>query len=296
MVAGLDNAFAAGARRSRARTPMRPEDYYAENATREWERLEETPVKRREFEGTVETLSEALPESGRVLDAGGGPGRYSIWLAERGYDVTHVDLTPDLIDVAREKARDAGVEDAIDHGRGDVRDLPHEDDAFDAVCCLGGVLSHVVDGAERRRAVAELRRVARPGAPVFVAVIGRLGAVRYGIKETAESDGDEAEWNVIEHVARTGDYTEAVVERYGAAEGWAENHTFRVAELEGLLSGAGLDPETVVALEGLGSNLHEELGGASGAAVESVGAIAREFRHDRAVADVSEHFMIVSRA
>jgi len=275
---------------------MRPEDYYAENARREWERLEETPVKRQEFEGTVETLAEYLPEGGRILDAGGGPGRYSIWLAERGHDVAHVDLTPDLVDVAREKAREAGEAEAIDHGQGDVRDLPHDDDAFDAVCCLGGVLSHVVDEAERRQAVAELRRVARPGAPVFVSVIGRLGAVRYGMKANAEGEADAADWDIIEHVARTGDYTEAVVERYGAEEGWAENHTFRVAELEGLLSEAGLDPVTVVALEGLASNLHEELDGADEAAVESVGAIAREFRHDRAVADVSEHFMIVSRA
>ncbi len=277
---------------------MRPEDYYSDHADREWERLEETPVKRLEFEGTVATLEADLPEAGRVLDAGGGPGRYSIWLAERGYDVDHVDLTPDLLEVAREKAREAGVADAIDHGRADVRDLPHEDDAFDAVCCLGGVLSHVVDADERREAVAELRRVARPGAPVFVSVIGRLGAVRYGIKTNAEAgaDADAADWKVLEHVADTGDYTAAVVERYGAEEGWAENHTFRVAELEALLSEAGLEPETVVALEGLASNLHDELDGAPDAAVESVREIARTLRGDRAVADVSEHFMVVARA
>jgi len=41
---------------------------------------------------------------------------------------------------------------------GDVRNLPHADDAFDAVCSLGGVLNHVVDPAERERAVGELRQ------------------------------------------------------------------------------------------------------------------------------------------
>lgn len=275
---------------------MRPEDYYSDHADREWERLEETPVKRLEFEGTVATLETDLPDTGRVLDAGGGPGRYSIWLAERGYGVEHVDLTPDLLEVAREKAREAGVADAIDHGRADVRDLPHDDDAFDAVCCLGGVLSHVVDADERREAVSELRRVARPDAPVFVSVIGRLGAVRYGIKANATADADAPDWNVLEHVADTGDYTAAVVDRYGAEEGWAENHTFRVAELEELLAKGGLDPETVVALEGLASNLHEELDEAPDVAVESVREITRMLRGDRAVADVSEHFMVVARA
>jgi SAM-dependent methyltransferase len=277
-------------------TDMRPEDYYAEHAEREWERLEETPVKRLEFEGTVETLAEELPETGRVLDAGGGPGRYSIWLAERGYDVSYVDLTPELVDVARERAGEAGVADRIDHGQADVRDLPHDDDAFDAVCCLGGVLSHVVDAAERRRAVGELRRVAQPGAPVFVSVIGRLGGVRDGIKNNARNDGSSADWDVIEHVARTGDYTTEVVERYGADAGWAANHTFRVAELESLLSDAGLAPDSVVALEGLASTLHDELEDAPDHAVDNVREIARELRHDRAAADVSEHFMVVARA
>jgi len=275
---------------------MDPRRYYANNAEREWERLEETPVKGLELEGTLATLDEHLPDAGRVLDAGGGPGRYAVELAERGYDVSHLDPTPELVAVAREKAADADLADAVDHRLGDVRRLPYPDDTFDATCCLGGVLSHVVEEAERRAAAAELRRVTRPGGPVFVAVIGRLGAVRYGVKNGAGGDADPADWRVTEHVLETGDYTEGVVERFGAAEGWAENHTFRVDELEALLSDAGLAPETVVALEGIFSNLHDELADADEAAVDAVRRIAESLRHDRAVADVSEHFMIVGRA
>jgi len=270
--------------------------YYAENAEREWERLTETPVKGLELEGTMATLDDHLPDDGRVLDAGGGPGRYAVELAERGYNISHLDPTPELVDVAREKAASAGVAESIDHRLGDVRALPYPDDAFDATCCLGGVLSHVLDETERRAAAAELRRVTRPGGPVFVAVIGRLGAVRYGIKNSAESDVGPADWRVIEHILETGDYTEAAVERFGATEGWAENHTFRVDELETLLATAGLAPAEVVALEGIASNLHDELADADETAVEAIRRIAESLRRDRAAAEVSEHFMVVARA
>jgi len=275
---------------------MDPRRYYAEHAEREWERLAETPVKGLELAGTLSALDEHLPDEGRVLDAGGGPGRYAIELAERGYEVAHLDPTPELVDVAREKVAEAGASTAVDHALGDVRALPHPDDAFDATCCLGGVLSHVVDAEERREAAAELRRVTRPGGPVFVSVIGRLGAVRYGVKHGAGDAADPADWRITEHVLETGDHTAEAVERFGAEEGWAENHTFRVAELEALLADAGMEPERVVALEGIFSNLHEELSGADDEAVEAVRRIAERLRDDRAAADVSEHFLVVARA
>lgn len=274
-----------------------PREYYAEHAEREFDRLTETLPKRLEFEHTVAALEDALPAGGRVLDAGGGPGRYSLWLAERGHDVVHCDLTPELVALAREKTAEAGVADAVDVSHGDVRRLPFEDDAFDAVCSLGGVLSHVLDERERESAVAELRRVARPGAPVAVSVIGRLGGVRRALATLAESDGpDPASSEVLEHYARTGDYTEAVVERFDAPAGWAENHAFRVAELEGLLETAGLQSERVVALEGVTAGLHDELESPPEHVADAARAIASEYRDDRAAADVSEHFLVVARA
>lgn len=283
---------------------MDPREYYAENAEREFERLTETLPKRLEWEHTIATLEDVLPaptgadgDQRRVLDAGGGPGRYSIWLADRGYDVVHCDLTPELVALAREKAADAGVAAAIDAHEADVRDLPFDDDAFDAVCCLGGVLSHVLDERDRERAVAELDRVARPDAPVAVSVIGRLGAVRYTLKELGGTDDpDPARSEVLAHFARTGDYTAALVDRVDAPEGWAENHTFRVAELEGLLEEAGLEPERVVALEGITATLHDELEEPPEHVADAVREITTRLRENRALADVSEHFLVVARA
>ena len=48
------------------------------------------------------------PRKGLVLDAGGGPGRYTLELARLGYDVVLLDLTPELLGIAKnqiEKAR-----------------------------------------------------------------------------------------------------------------------------------------------------------------------------------------------
>ena len=51
----------------------------------EWERMDRNPF---EFEITKRMLSRYIQPCDSVLDIGGGPGRYSLWLAERGCSVT----------------------------------------------------------------------------------------------------------------------------------------------------------------------------------------------------------------
>jgi len=70
--------------------------FYQISAQREWERLEHPTQGALEFAINKAWIQKFLPESGaRILDIGGGPGRYSIWLAAQGYRVTLADLSPD---------------------------------------------------------------------------------------------------------------------------------------------------------------------------------------------------------
>ena len=270
-----------------------PQRYYDEFAEGEWERLDRDPVTRMEFDNTVDYLAENLPDSGRILDAGGGAGRYTVWLAERGddYEVEHLDLSTEQVRIAREKASERGVGERVACRQGDLRDLPFADDEFDAVCCLGGPLSHVVDEAERERAMTELRRVADPGAPVFVSVIGRLAMLRDVLKFCL---ADEHE--LLAPIAADGDYTAERVVEYADGEGWAECHGFRAEEFEEELEGAGFEVETLVGLENVANRMKLELEDADEAAVESVREVVEMLREDRTAVDWSEHMLAVCRA
>ncbi|MCP4751728.1 MAG: class I SAM-dependent methyltransferase [Proteobacteria bacterium] len=86
-----------------------------------------------------------LPESASILDVGGGDGRWSIYLAKHGFtNVLMADLTPELVDVARKNAVNEKVEDSITFRNLDIENLALENQ-FDAILCLGGVLSHCPD-------------------------------------------------------------------------------------------------------------------------------------------------------
>ncbi len=145
--------------------------YYTSFGENEWERLTWL-AGAIEFAVTTRALERHLPPAGRVLDIGGGPGRYSIWLAQRGYRVVLADLAPNLLDLARVRIDEAGVRCQIeDVVLCDVCDLSRfEDGSFDAVLCLGPFY-HLTDAADRERAAVELLRVLKPAGTIFVAFI-----------------------------------------------------------------------------------------------------------------------------
>ena len=153
--------------------------YYASFGEREWARLENPDDGAIEFEVTCQVLAKYLPPNARVLDIGGGPGRYTIWLAQHGHDVSLADLCPELLSIARTKIGQAGADAMVGEiVEADARDLSHwGDNSFDAVLSLGPFY-HLPDLNDRDRAAAELRRVLRVGGTAFVALMPRYAFLR----------------------------------------------------------------------------------------------------------------------
>jgi ubiquinone/menaquinone biosynthesis C-methylase UbiE len=154
-------------------------EYYTGYVHKEWKRLVKSPYDRLEYDTTCHFLRRYLPPGGLLLDAGGGPGRYTVRLAKQGYDVVLLDMTPANLKFAQQRIKKAGLQAKVRNiAEGSIVDLSRfADQTFDGVLCTGGPLSHVLDLAERQKAIAELVRVAKPGAPIFVSVISRLSVL-----------------------------------------------------------------------------------------------------------------------
>ena len=150
-------------------------EYYANLGEREWSRLENRDDGAVEFAVTCHILNKYLPSNLRILDIGGGPGRYSIWLAQQGHQIVLADLSPELLRIAQEKISDADVNEQIEEiVEADACDLSHwSDNNFDAVLCLGPFY-HLPNVEDRRKATNEIVRVLRPGGLAFIALMPRM--------------------------------------------------------------------------------------------------------------------------
>jgi SAM-dependent methyltransferase len=145
----------------------------------------------------VAAVVEARP--GRVLEVGCGWGELAEWIGrETEAEVVALDLSPRMVELARERGVDARI--------GDVQELPFEDGAFD-VAVAAWMLYHVPD---LDRGIAELARVLRPSGRLVVATNSRFhllelrDLVRSGPStlKFSREDGEEHLGRHFTHVTR----------------------------------------------------------------------------------------------
>ena len=109
----------------------------------------------------VTALRGLLPPTGRLLDVGCGYGRIAIPLAELGYDVTGLDIAPNLLRAARREAARRRV--TIRFDEGSMTTLPYPAANFDGVLCLWTAFHELLEDSEQVAALGEMHRVLRPG-------------------------------------------------------------------------------------------------------------------------------------
>ena len=274
-----------------------PRYFYDEYGEQEWNRLDRDFFHRLEWDATIEALDANLPEPGssRILDVGGGAGRYSIWLAERGHEVVLAELSREQRELAREKTAERGVEDRVAIHAGDLRTLGYADDAFDATCCLGGPLSHVLDDDRRLAAAEELRRVTNSGGPVLVSVMGLLGMVLLSVQQAGGESAPDTLRAMPDLVADP-DYTAEFRRQHPSAPRMADTHFFRRREFVDLLDRAGLAVDEVAGLEGAASPRGPDPDRLDDAARSAIRDVNDRLRTDPTLADVSLHMLAVCRA
>ena len=130
---------------------------------------------------------------GRLLDLGCGTGNHAVPLALRGYEVSGVDLSEDMLIHARGKAESAGVPERTSFHQGDVRNLDLPDKAFDAALMMFAVLGYQRSDGDVRAALQTARNHVVSGAPFIFDIWYGPGVIadKPGPRERVIRNGDE---------------------------------------------------------------------------------------------------------
>lgn len=179
--------------------------FYDAYGSLEWYRLETTPYGRLQAIVHSDFIERYVRRGDRVLDAGCGPGRFTIVSAQLGATVTALDLSERQLQLAREKIKEAHLLERVDaFVPADIADLSiFPDDHFDIVICYGGALSYVCE--QRHQAASELVRVVRPDGVLLVSVMSRYGNIANLVRRPTLTVLDDPEkWHVWQ-VAEFGD-------------------------------------------------------------------------------------------
>jgi SAM-dependent methyltransferase len=219
----------------------------------ERERL--TTGGRLEAARTRQLLARFLPAPpAEVLDVGGAEGAYALPLARAGYTVDLIDPVARHVAGAAAASRTQPEHPLRSVRLGDARSLEAPDASVDAVLLLGP-LYHLIDAADRARALAEARRVLRPGGVLLAAAISRFASTWDGVQRGPIADPDfEA---MVVGALRDGVHRNPDVEN--RPEWFTTAFFHRPEELHAEVTAAGFADATVLAVEGPGFGVAPEI-------------------------------------
>ena len=199
--------------------------YFDQRGYEEWDRFDRSLGDRVSLAMHTEALERAVPRGSRVLEIGAGPGRFTEVLHRLGCTIDVGDLSANQLACNRALGESRGFATSVHAWHQlDICDLAaFSDTSYDAVVALGGPLSYVFD--ERDRALAECRRVLRPGGVLVASVMSLWGTTRRHLDEIL-GYGPE----IPRAVTLSGDISEQTVP--GSTH---HCHMYRASELRELL-------------------------------------------------------------
>jgi ubiquinone/menaquinone biosynthesis C-methylase UbiE len=238
-----------------------------------------------EFTRTKELLRRFLPSApATILDLGGGPGVYAAWLADEGYQVHLVDSLP--LHVQQATAAAQGRDPSFTVELGDARSLAQDDSSHDAVVMLGP-LYHITERGQRVRALAEAKRVVRPGGMVAAAAISRFASLLDGLLSGWLSD--PAFQSIVERDLSEGQHRNPT----NRLEWFTTAFFHHPDELRAEVEDGGLQFEALFGIEGPGWLLWERWDESQGR--ENILYAARAVEQEKSLIGASAHLLVIAR-
>ena len=157
------------------------QDYYNQNAEREWGRPD-TPLSKIEFASALYLIDKYFPHQGSVCDIGSGPGRYAIEMIRKGYAVTLFDLSEASIQIARDRLAELNLT-ARALIVGDARDLAQLGRAAFHAVLLMGPMYHLIEKSDRGQVLQQVLGILKPGGFALITYLNAWGLVRTGMTD-----------------------------------------------------------------------------------------------------------------
>lgn len=148
--------------------------HYDSDPLMEWERTNEKTI---EYIITTRMLERYIKPGEKVLDIGGGSGRYSLWLASKGCDVTLYDLSDGNINFAIAKAKELGLGLKTICGNALNEDL-YPNEKFDHILVMGPMY-HLFDVRDRKKVIDNALSCLKEKGKIYIAFINLFAGMLY---------------------------------------------------------------------------------------------------------------------
>lgn len=263
------------------------EEYY--NAFEEKDRLNRDNSGKLEFEMSMRILKKYLPQNAIILDLGGASGTYTVPLAQMGYTMFLADLSPKLIEEAKEIIKEKNLNNVKVCDVMNAIDLSkYEDNKFDVVI-LFGPLYHLLDIVEREKCIQEVNRVLKKDGIVFASFIPYL-AGSIAIIDRYFRHPEQVNIKNLENVFATGMFNNA------SNKGFQEGYYAKAQEIERLFSDKGFVKIDLLSIRGIGYEKEDNIYKVEdGVMFENIISIIEKTAREKEIVETCGHAMYIGK-
>lgn len=136
----------------------------------------ETIVNVRDTQRETDFIQSALPKKETILDLCCGTGRHSIILRRRGWNTVGLDLSKNLLNIAKRNMKNERAEFPL--VRADMRHFPFRKQVFDAVICMFTSFGYLPSENEDMKSFKEVRRILRKGGKFLLDVANKNHVIK----------------------------------------------------------------------------------------------------------------------
>ncbi len=127
-----------------------------------------------EFLTTIHYFDKLFKPNSKILDTCAGTGKYSIYLSNKGHEVTALDLVEHNINIIKSKEESKKLKEIATCN---VLDLERfEEQSFDVVLCMGAMY-HLKTVEERKKAIEQCRRVLKTNGILAIAYLNKYAFI-----------------------------------------------------------------------------------------------------------------------
>ncbi len=254
------------------------EEWYDEKYD-EWLRLEDRKV---EFDISKRYLDDFIKgDNLEIFDIGGGPGRYAMYLAEKGHKVSLLDLSKKNIEVAKEKSSEKGIilEDYI---HGNALELGNYKQIYDVVLLMGP-LYHLIDEADRRTCIEGALKLLKPNGLIVASFISNYAPLQDCLKNLYPIDSSDDLLSYLNDGINSAD------------DGFTTAYFTNPNEARNLMNSFGIKELTFAGVENILNSKEKEINMLDENQYEKWINICYKLSQDENLLGTSEHLLYIGR-
>ena len=245
----------------------------------EWERLKRHKI---EFDITKRYFDEYITgENLEIFDIGGGPGRYSIYLAEKGHKVSLLDLSKRNIEVAKKKSAEKNIKlEAYIHGN--ALELGEYEQKYDVILLMGP-LYHLIKESDRKKAIEGAMGLLKPNGIMVASFISNYAPIQDYLKGVHPIESVDELLGYLEDGKHNGD------------KGFTTAYFTGYKEAKDLMSSFGLTEVVFAGIENILRSKEKEINELEESEYKKWLEIGYQLSKDEKLIGTGEHFLYIGR-